>query len=98
MNNMQLYKTIIKPITTEKSVISIDKYNIFVFKVNLNSNKKKIKYAIEKLFNVIVVKVRTIIIKGNKTKFRQVLGKKSDWKKAFVSLKKGYDINLANFK
>lgn len=98
MNNRNLYKTLIKPISTEKSVISIDKYNIFVFKVNLNSNKKTIKYAVEKLFNVVVTKVRTIIIKGNKTKFRQILGKKSDWKKAFVSLKKGYDINLGNFK
>jgi len=98
MNNLFLYKTLIKPIYTEKSVLETEKNRVFVFKVELNSNKKRIKRVIEKLFNVVVTKVTTLIIKGNKTKFKQMPGKKSDWKKAFVSLKTGYDINLADFK
>jgi len=98
MNDLFIYKTLIKPIYTEKSVTATEKDRVFVFKVSLNSDKKKIKYVIEKLFNVVVTKVRTLIIKGNITKFKQIPGKKSDWKKAFVSLKKGYDINLSNFK
>jgi len=98
MNDLFLYKTLIKPISTEKSVYSAEKNRNFVFKVSIDSNKKKIKYVVEKLFNVVVTNVRTMIIKGSKTKFKQIPGKKSDWKKAFISLKKGYDINLANFK
>lgn len=98
MSNLLLYKTLMKPIYTEKSVSYAENNRIFVFKVALNSDKKKIKYAVEKLFNVSVIKVRTMIIKGSKTKFKQIPGKRSDWKKAFICLKKGYDINLANFK
>jgi large subunit ribosomal protein L23 len=98
MNELFLYRTLIKPIYTEKSVENMEKNRNFIFKVNLKTNKKNIKYVVEKLFNVKVNSVRTLIIKGNKTKFKQVPGKKSDWKKAFISLKKGYDINLTNFK
>ena len=98
MNKLSLYNVLIKPISTEKSVYSAEINKNFVFKVNLKSNKKKIKDAVEKIFNVVVTKVSTTVIKGNKTKFRQIPGRKSDWKKAFISLKKGYDINLSNFK
>jgi large subunit ribosomal protein L23 len=98
MNNEILYKTLIKPISTEKSVYEAEKNRAFVFKVSLKSDKKTIKYVVEKLFNVVVTNVRTLVIKGNKTKFKQIPGKKSDWKKAFISLKKGYEINLSNFK
>jgi len=98
MNNLYLYRTLIKPISTEKTVFESEKNGVFVFKVDLKTDKKKIKYIIEKLFNVVVKNVKTLIVKGKKTKFKQTPGKKSDWKKAFVSLKKGYEINLANFK
>jgi len=98
MNNLSLYNTLIKPIYTEKSVTIAESNRVFVFKVNPKSNKKIIKNVVEKLFKVVVKKVRTLNIKGNKTKFKQMPGKKSDWKKAFISLKKGYDINLANLK
>lgn len=98
MNNLFLYKTLIKPIYTEKSVSSVEDNRIFVFKVNLKSKKKTIKYVVEKLFNVEVKKVRTLIVKGKTTKFKQISGKRSDWKKALVSLKKGSDINLSKFK
>jgi len=98
MSSSFLYKTLIKPIYTEKSVSLSEKDRVFIFKVNLKSDKKKIKFVIEKLFNVSVLKVRTMIIKGKKTKFKQISGKKSDWKKAFISLEKGNEIDLANFK
>jgi large subunit ribosomal protein L23 len=98
MNNLSLYNTLIKPIYTEKSVTIAESNRVFVFKVNPKSDKRIIKNVVEKLFNVVVKKVRTLNIKGDKTKFKQISGKKSDWKKAFISLKKGYDINLANLK
>jgi len=98
MNNLHLYNTLIRPIYTEKSVSIAESNRVFVFKVRSTSNKKIIKKTIEKIFKVVVKKVRTLNIKGNKTKFKQIPGKKSDWKKAFISLKKGYDIDLANLK
>lgn len=87
-----------KPIYTEKSVVENENNKVFVFRVDLKSNKKKIKYVTEKLFEVEVKKVKTLIVKGKNTKFKQIPGKKSNWKKAFIYLKKGYDINLSNFK
>jgi len=98
MNNLLLYNTLIKPISTEKSVNEAEKNRVYIFKVNLKSDKKNIKFVVEKLFNVIVTNVRTLIIKGSRTNFKQISGKKSDWKKAFISLKKGYEINLDNLK
>lgn len=98
MNDLSFYKVLIKPISTEKSLHCAEKSRNFVFKVSLKSNKKNIKYAVEKLFNVVVNDVRTMVVKGSKTKFKQTPGKKSDWKKALISLKEGYDINLDNFK
>lgn len=98
MNNLFSNKILIKPITTEKSVSILEQNKNFIFKVNIKSNKSQIKNVIESLFNVSVKKVRTIIVKGNKVKFKQVSGKKSDWKKAFISLEKGQEINLSNLK
>jgi len=98
MNNNFFHKILIKPISTEKSVENLENYRNFGFKVNINANKTQIKKVVENLFNVSVKKIRTIIVKGNKTKFRQISGKKSDWKKAFICLKKGSEINLSSFK
>jgi len=98
MKNSSLYNTLVKQIYTEKSVTIAENNSVFVFKVHVKSNKKIIKNIVEKLFKVSVKKVRTLNIKGSNTKFKQIPGKKSDWKKAFISLKKGYDINLANLK
>lgn len=98
MNDISVYRVLIKPIYTEKSVTATEKNRVFVFRVNIKSDKKIIKHVVEKIFNVKISKVRTLTIKGNKTRFKQIPGKKSDWKKAFISLKKGYDINLSNLK
>ena len=98
MNNHFFHKTLIKPISTEKSVDALENYKNFAFKVNIKANKKQIRKVVETFFNVSVKKVRTMIIKGDKTKFKQIPGKKSDWKKAFISLEKGNEIDLANFK
>ena len=98
MINTFFQNILIKPISTEKSVQTLENNRSFIFKVNIKSNKKQIKKVVEKLFDVSVKKVRTLIIKGNKTKFRQISGKKSDWKKAFVYLAEGSEINLSSFK
>ena len=84
MNN--LYNTILSPIITEKST-KISENNQFVFKVKISSNKKEIKEAIEKLFKV--------KIKGKNKIFKGTKGKRSDYKKAVICLKKGENIDYS---
>ena len=57
----------------------------------------QIKQAVEKLFNVVVDAVRVTNVKGKHKRFKQVSGKRSDWKKASISLQTGHDINVAEF-
>ena len=84
------------PHISEKSAVLGDSANQAVFRVATDAQKAEIKAAVEQLFNVKVADVRTVNMKG-KTK-RQGLrrGKRSDWKKAYVSLEQGHEIDLAS--
>jgi large subunit ribosomal protein L23 len=97
MNEKRLYQVILAPVTTEKSVRIADKNRQIVFKVAKNATKTEIKDAIQRLFSVVVKAVRTNNVSGKKKNFKQQEGKRSDWKKAYVSLAEGHDINLAKF-
>jgi large subunit ribosomal protein L23 len=97
MNESRLYRVLVGPITTEKSVNAADKYRQVAFKVAKDATKLEIKYAVEKLFNVIVKAVTTINVKGKTKKFKQRTGKRSSFKKALVTLQEGHDINTAEF-
>ena len=83
-----LYNTILSSIITEKAT-KVSENNQFVFKVNIDSNKKEIKKAIEKLFKVKVKKVKTIKIKGKNKVFKGTKGNRSDYKKAIICSNKG---------
>ena len=87
------FKTIIKPIITEKSSMGSE-YNQVTFQVQKTSSKKEIKLAIENIFKVKVKKVNTSIVKGKLKSFRSSLGKRSDYKKAFVTLEDGQTIDI----
>jgi large subunit ribosomal protein L23 len=87
------YDTIIAPIITEKATILSDQ-NKIVFKVPLDATKKDVKAAIEALFKVKVVSVNTILVKGKTKRFRGVEGKRSDVKKAIVTLAEGQSIDV----
>ena len=87
------FKTIIKPIITEKSSMGSE-YNQVTFQVQKTSSKKEIKLAIENIFKVKVKKVNTSIVKGKLKSFRGSLGKRSDYKKAFVTLEPGQTIDI----
>lgn len=91
-NQEQLYSTIKSVCMSEKSVNCEEKHNQYVFKVNTNANKLQIKKAVEHLFNVNVEMVRTINVKGKKKIFKQKIGKRKNWKKAYVTLKEGDEI------
>ena len=87
------FKTIIKPIITEKSSMGSE-YNQVTFQVQKTSSKKEIKLAIENIFKVKVKKVNTSIVKGKLKSFRGSLGKRSDYKKVFVTLEEGQTIDI----
>jgi large subunit ribosomal protein L23 len=74
-----------------------DKNRQIAFKVAQNATKPELLEAIEKLFSVKVVSIRTANVKGKKKQFKQMQGQRSDWKKAYVRLAEGHDINLADF-
>lgn len=76
---------IIKPIITEDSMDKME-HNKYSFKVAVNANKSEIKKAVESIFDVKVVKVNTMNMRGKKKRVGQHLGRTSDWKKAIVTL------------
>lgn len=80
------YDIIIAPVVSERSMELTDG-NKYVFKVDRKANKSEIKEAVETIFeNVKVKKVNTINMKGKSTRYGMITGKKSDWKKAIVTL------------
>ena len=88
------YNTIIKPIVTEKSTLLLEN-NQVVFLVDINSNKIDIKKSIELIFGVKVSAVNIIKVKGKTKRFKGNLGKRSDYKKAIISLPDGQSIDLS---
>ncbi len=80
---------ILAPIITEKSTLLKEKRGALVFRVNRAPNKIEIRQAIEKLFSVKVASVRTENVRGKMKRMGRFAGRRSDWKKAYVSLKPG---------
>lgn len=94
MNEERLTKLILGPIVAEKTARVAEEYNQIVFKVLPDANKAEIKNAVEALFKVKVEKVSTLNQKGKTKRTGRYLGKRSDWKKAYVTLAEGNDINF----
>ena len=88
------YDIIKFPVVTEKST-KISENNQFVFKVAINSSKGDIKKAIEKVFKVKVKAINTINVKGKKKVFKGTKGKRSDFKKAVITLVKGETLDYS---
>ena len=87
------YDTILAPLITEKATQLSDQ-NKLVFKVALDATKDEIAQAVEELFKVNVVKVNTLIQKGKTKRFRGRPGRRSDIKKAIVTLREGQSIDI----
>ena len=94
MNNHRIMNILLAPHVSEKSSLVADKSRQFVFRVLARATKPEIKTAVESLFKVDVSSVTVTNVKGKRKKFRQTLGRRQDWKKAYVSLKEGQDINF----
>lgn len=95
MQQVKLASILSAPVVSEKSAIVADSANQFVFKVAKNATKLQIKNAVELMFNVKVESVRVLNVKGKIKRFGRTLGKRSDWKKAYVKLQSGHNIELA---
>ena len=89
-----IYNIILSPVITEKAT-KISENNQYVFKVSLNSNKSNIKQAIEKLFKVKVKSINTTKVKGKTKIFKGTKGKRSDYKKAIITLNKGQNLDYS---
>ena len=94
MGKEKLLTLIKSPIITEQTAQLGEKLKQVVFKVDLSANKREIKQAVEQLFKVEVIKVTTSVMNGKTKRIRFGVYKKSDYKKAFVSISKDSDIQF----
>jgi large subunit ribosomal protein L23 len=91
---MIIYDVIKKPLVTEKTTIEKDDRNVVAFEVCKNANKIEIKEAVEKLFKVEVESVKTVNVAGKVKRYGTRIGKRANWKKAYVSLKPGSNVDF----
>jgi large subunit ribosomal protein L23 len=91
---MNIFDVIKKPLVTEKSTLEKDIRNVMAVVVNSSANKIQIKEAAEKLFKVEVKSVRTVNVAGKIKRMGKTIGKRSNWKKAYVTLREGSNIDF----
>ncbi len=94
MNPERLMMVLLEPITSEKTTRIAEKHKQFAFRVLKTATKAEIKQAVEQLFKVSVKSVSVLNMAGKTKRFRQTEGKRSDWKKAYVSLMPGQEIDF----
>lgn len=97
-NQQRLMRVILGPHVSEKGTIVAEKHRQILFRVLPDATKPEIKQAIEMLFEVKIDSVRVCNVKGKTRQFRQASGTRKNWKKAYVSLKEGYDIDFTGTK
>ncbi len=94
MNEARLYQIIRGPRISEKSTLVADKHHQFVFEVLKDATKPEIRRAVEKMFDVEVESVQVANVRGKVKRFGHTPGRRRDWKKAYVRLKPGHDIDF----
>jgi len=94
MNEANLLNVLLEPHVSEKTSMSSNGYRQYAFKVLKQSTKPVIKQAIEKLFNVKVRTVNIVNVKSKATRFGRTLGRHQGWKKAYVTLEQGQELEL----
>ena len=95
MNQERLMQVILAPVVSEKSTLVSEKNQQVVFRVATDATKLEIKAAVELLFKVQVLGVSTVNVKGKVKRFGRMTGRRKDWKKAYVSLVPGQELDLA---
>ena len=95
MNAEKILTVLQYPHTSEKATRIADKQKQFTFKVLVTATKGEIKAAVEQFFNVKVKTVTVLNVAGKQKRFKNTLGKRSDWKKAYVTLHKEFDLDFS---
>lgn len=90
------YQVLLAPLVSEKSSIASEQDNVVVFEVVRNATKPQIRRAVELLFGVKVSGVTTLVVKGKTKRTGRGLGRRSDWKKAYVKLAAGQEIDFTS--
>ena len=97
MNNARLYQVLKAPVFSEKAQVLGDTLGVQVFKVDGDATKREIKKAVELMFDgVEVIKVNTLNVKGKTKRFGRTVGRRQDYKKAYVTLKAGQEVQIAD--
>lgn len=94
MNQERLLQVLLAPQISEKATYVADKNEQVIFRVATDATKPEIKAAVELLFKVQVESVQVLNVKGKVKRFKQTTGRRKGWKKAFVCLKSGQEINF----
>ncbi|MCH7508944.1 MAG: 50S ribosomal protein L23 [Proteobacteria bacterium] len=96
MSQERLMTILLGPHVSEKTTRMAEKHNQVAFRVRRDANKAEIRKAVELLFEVEVENVTVVNVKGKAKRFGQTPGRRSDWKKAYVKLAEGHDIDFLN--
>lgn len=96
MNQQRLMQVLLAPQISEKATFVAEKNEQYIFRVATSATKQEVKAAVELLFKVSVDSVQVANVKGKKKRFGRFMGERKGWKKAFVSLKSGQEINFAD--
>tara|TARA_B110000908_G_scaffold94088_1_gene111495 strand:+ start:3370 stop:3666 length:297 start_codon:yes stop_codon:yes gene_type:complete len=96
MNQARIFKVLLGPHFTEKATFASASANQVVFKVATDATKPEIKAAVEQLFEVKVLGVSVALMKGKTKQSKHGLGRRSNWKKAYVRLEQGQEIDFAS--
>lgn len=91
---MEMHEIIRRPLITEKGTQLRELQNQYLFEVDHRANKHQIKGAVEKLFGVHVEDVKTLVMRGKIKRVGRSIGKRSNWKKAYITLKEGEKIEF----
>ena len=94
MNEARIMDILRAPVVSEKAALAAENANQYVFRVATDASKQEIKKAVEKMFDVTVEQVRVLNVKGKTKRFGARLGKRSDWRKAYVRLAEGQEIEM----
>ena len=96
MNQQRLMQVLLAPQISEKATFIADKNEQVIFRVASDATKPEVKAAVELLFKVSVESVQIANVKGKQKRFGRYRGSRNDWKKAYVSLKAGQEINFVD--
>lgn len=94
MNQERLMKVLLAPVISEKAAMAAEKSAQYAFRVTVDATKREISRAVEALFEVEVDRVQVVNVKGKQKRFGQRMGKRNDWRKAYVRLKPGHEIDF----